>query len=157
MWWRRRWSRQSDLYSWRWHARCRSGLAGLFLLFRSLHSCLLLLSGAAEFKSVSYVANPTLPKMTQIWTPRLRCALSILLYGVFCLQSYWHHDSVRLPYPLFFIGMSALCFLFLYLLEHADGRMEELVGNVGLYFFLVLAAMGVLMYLFGWQHVRVQA
>ena len=91
--------------------------------------------------------------MTTHINARGRFVFSILLYGIFCYESCRHNDSVQLPPPIFFIGMSALCYLFLYLTEHASSRLEEIVGTIGAYFFLMIAAVGVLAYAFGWQHV----
>jgi hypothetical protein len=83
----------------------------------------------------------------------VRCILSIVLYGIFGLVSYRHHDSVQLPPLLYYLGMSALCYLFLYITEHSSSKGEERLGIIGSYFFLVIAALGSASYLFGWEHV----
>jgi hypothetical protein len=119
-----------------------------------MHACKRPLGAAVSWSAGYFHKGRRLNHMLQrLWTPRLRCGLSILFYGIFCLQSYVHRDSVRLPYSLFFFGMSALCVLFLYLLEHASNRSEEIVGTVGSYFFRIVGCVSVLVYLFGWQHV----
>jgi hypothetical protein len=70
--------------------------------------------------------------MTRIpWTPRIRLILSIVLYGIFALDSFSHRDSVRLPFPVYFLGMSAVCYLFFYITEHSSSKGETILGVIG--------------------------
>ena len=90
---------------------------------------------------------------TRLWTPRTRFALSIVLFGLFSLLSHLHHDTTRLHPIAFWLAMSAMCALCLYLTEHASDRFEQRVGIFASWFLLSIAALGAPTYLFGWQHV----
>lgn len=90
------------------------------------------------------------------WSPRVRFILSVVLWGIFVLESYRHHDTVRLPPVPFFLGMVAILYLCLYVTENASDRGEEVVGSIGSHLFLVLGAMGSIAYLFGVEHIRLR-
>lgn len=89
-------------------------------------------------------------------SPRIRFVASVALWGIFCLETYFHHHSVRLPGWFFFLGMSAVSYMSLYITEKAETDSQERVGTITAYFFLLVAALGVLSYLFGVQDLPVR-